>query len=230
MKNRTKFSIAVAVTLLIAIIYAILLAKFGAPKETSFVLLDKKLFSANIETPVSYWWSMLAFVPVLLALAVMLNYSERYSENESTEEESNKTHARAAIYVNNSASLAISAGSTLLWLVVGGISIAFGHPVGYDGPISSMTSFACIYLVLYVAFGTFSEFAEFTFRSKWMDNRSNMDLFLGRLNSYLEIGFTKTLPMIVGLIFGLITRSIADTIVGAIKGAVSSTRKTTAAL
>lgn len=215
--NQKNFRISVVLTLVgtvAYVVYLLILSHMGKlPVEESLKIdLSPSLnWERNLETPISWWWSVL-FGP---AMMFVLTYC--YNQHMFTGDEPNSKHpgvqdkheARIAIFVVTAISLVLWASCSIL---ASTFSMFVGKPIG---PLSATVSFAFVALVAYIGFGFFVGFGSFLFTdfSPWWTERKLTEKYRSMYVSFVKIGFFKTLPFILGLTTAFLIRFVFDGIV-----------------
>jgi len=227
METLKKMKIAIAITTLMALAYAALLAFKGAPQETSLIIMGEGW--ANIPLPkemqFSHWWNLLVFPMAIVAIVHMCSLKEivgdepRSSRGMGAYKHSAKTNVFIVTIVAN----VLAIGSVVLWAV---IDCLVPVHTTQAGPLTLLVSGLVVWLGTYVGIGfciigAIAFFSWKTFSDPYYDESPLSERYQKTFVAFGKIGFFQTLPMILGMTLGYVLRAGMELTVSAVRWIVA---------
>ena len=218
-----RMKIAISITLVVTVAYAIMLTILGhanLPVEKTLVVFSHNWLEIQLPFVVSPWWNL--FLCPLIILFIGYGYSKDAiigKEPEHRENIERKYHVRMMLYFMNLISATMVLGTMLLsaimWIIVGGTGLS---ALGI-GPLSMLATAPIIWLGCYILIGVWEEFAmtlgwntvidtneDDSFDPLFNPEESLMIKFKATLTSYVKAGIIKSFPLLFGMVLAFMIR------------------------
>ena len=247
--------IAIAITTLMALVYALLLTLNGAPHEISMVVMAESWADVLLpeELQLSYWWNLLVFPLVAMTIVFVGNQeaiagkeprprrrleykkdgdnlvpiSASFQEgSEEKEMVGRKYEARVHIFILNCVALIAAFGTTSVWAIT---SVIFPE-YSQAGPLTFLASALAVWLAVYCGFGVLIEMAYVLFPGIFDGNLTDNDgdltgNYQKRVIALTKQGFARSLPLVLGATIGYMLRMIIEAMVLPIRWTISQFRR-----